>query len=367
MIPVRLSRIQSLILLVLTLLVLCAGTLFFQTYIFLHTPSQTEGTDVTITIKPGQNFTQVAALLEARGVIRDQRTFKVLGRFNKQVGSIQAGEFRLNTSWLPRRVLQELTHGQSILHSLTIPEGLTWWQIADHIEQAGLGSAQRFRAVIHDPAFLKKWNIPASSAEGYLFPDTYLFPKPRTGMTGTGMTGTDTAGTDTAETGKSGTDTTRTCADTMVRTFRKITADLLPETTSPADIRRILTLASLVEKETARPEERARIAGVYANRLRRSMRLQCDPTIIYGIGPDFNGNLTRKDIRNTTNIYNTYAHAGLPPGPICSPGRAAIHAALHPEKHTFLYFVARGDGSHVFSKTLREHNRAVRRYQLHGQ
>ncbi|MDD2219800.1 MAG: endolytic transglycosylase MltG [Desulfoplanes sp.] len=341
MIRIRLSRIQGLVLLLISGLLLLAGILFFQAHQFLHTPPQSPGTDVIIQIEKGQSFGRVAALLESKQIITNRLKFKLLGRFEKQVSSIQAGEFRLNTGWLPRQVLKELTQGQSVLHSLTIPEGLTWWQIAERIEQAGLGTAARFKAVIHDPAFLTAWNIPAASAEGYLFPETYRFSR-------------------------SGTDPAEACAQAMIQAFHNETADLLPPKMPPSEIRRILILASLVEKETGMPAERARIAGVYVNRLARSMRLQCDPTIIYGIGPDFNGNLTRKDILNRSNIYNTYAHEGLPPGPICSPGREAILAALHPEKHTFLYFVARGDGGHVFSKTLDKHNRAVQRYQLHS-
>jgi UPF0755 protein len=129
-------------------------------------------------------------------------------------------------------------------------------------------------------------------------------------------------------------------------------------------IRDKVTLASLVEKETGVAEERHRIAGVFVNRLKRGMRLQCDPTVIYGIGPEFDGNLKRKHLNNPANKYNTYRHGGLPPGPICSPGLDSIKAALNPEEHDFLYFVSRGDGTHKFSKTLAEHNRAVRRFQL---
>jgi UPF0755 protein len=340
MIRTRISRIQCILLLFVSGLLLLAGILFFHVHQFLHTPPQTPGTDIIIHIEKGQSFARVASLLESKGVISSQLKFKLLGRFENQVGSIQAGEFRLNTGWLPRQVLWELTRGQSVLYSLTIPEGLTWWQIAERIEQAGLGTAAHFKEVIHDPAFLAAWNIPASSAEGYLFPETYRFPK-------------------------SNTDHTEIIAQAMLRAFRNETSNLLSPISSPSEIQHILTLASLVEKETGKAEERARIAGVYANRLARSMRLQCDPTIIYGIGPEFNGNLTKKDILNRSNRYNTYVHPGLPPGPICSPGRAAIQAALYPEKHNFLYFVARGDGGHVFSRTLSEHNRAVRRYQLH--
>ena len=248
-------------------------------------------------------------------------------------------------------VLGELGRTRDVLFPLTVPEGLTWWQTADTVQASGRGTREGFSKIVRDRDFLAQWNIPGDSAEGYLFPETYLFPKTAISRE------TDTDKPSEAE-------HDRRIAERLIAMFREKTTNLFPPDMSPKAVRDLLTLASLVEKETSRDDERARIAGVYANRLRKNMRLQCDPTIIYGIGPDFDGNLKRTHLRDRSNPYNTYMHAGLPPGPICSPGRASIEAALHPESHTFLYFVARGDGSHVFSKTLKEHNRYVRKYQL---
>ena len=175
---------------------------------------------------------------------------------------------------------------------------------------------------------------------GYLWPDTYLLPRP----------------------------TTNDPRPVILAMLAQFKAQAGPEfqragLTDPALIHDVVTLASLIEKESARPEERATIAGVFANRLDRGMLLQCDPTIIYGLAQAFDGNLTRNHLRDSDNPYNSYRHSGLPPGPICSPGLEAIRAALNPEEHDLLFFVAKGNGSHHFSRTLEEHNRAVNRYQ----
>jgi UPF0755 protein len=154
-------------------------------------------------------------------------------------------------------------------------------------------------------------------------------------------------------------------AEVMLKEFfrnaRKVWPGGLPDF---EEMQRTVILASLIEKETGDTSERARISGVFHNRLRRGMLIQCDPTIIYGLGPDFDGNLRKSDLTNRENPYNTYVHRGLPPGPICSPGLDSLLAAVHPEQHAYLYFVARGDGSHHFSRTLEEHNQAVRKFQL---
>ena len=214
------------------------------------------------------------------------------------------------------------------------------------ITRDGLVAAMReadFDAVIHDSEFLRHWGIPFESAEGFLYPDTYFMPQPRA---------MDPAAA-------------RAAAGRMVDTFWRKADALWPEgRPDPATLRRVVTLASIVEKETAVPAERSRVAGVYANRLKKNMLLQADPTVIYGLGPDFRGPLLTKHLQDGGNAYNTYRLAGLPPGPICSPGLAALRAALSPEVHNYLYFVANGkDGGHVFSTTLSQHNRAVRDYR----
>ena len=226
---------------------------------------------------------------------------------------------------------------------MTVREGLTWWQTADVLEQAGLVRADDFRDVIHDPAFLRHYGIPFESAEGFLMPDTYLLKKPDA--------------PDRAQ--------ARAVAGRMVDTFWRKAAPLWPDGGKPgtAALRRWVILASIVERETAVRAERPRVAGVYANRLERGMPLQADPTVIYGLGRYFDGNLRRKHLDDASNTYNTYQRPGLPPGPICSFGMTALAAAMTPERHAFLYFVAKTDGGeHTFSKTLGEHNRAVRQY-----
>lgn len=339
--PGRLSPFQRLILVILGALLVAAGILLYQVHHFLHTAPEDPGKEVVVRIPQGMSFSAIASLLQTRGVIKDQKPFVLLGRFMNKAGSVRAGEFTLHTGWTPMQVLEELGRGKEVLHALTIPEGLTWWQTADLVQASGLGTRQGFARIIRDREFLARWHIPGDTAEGYLFPETYFFPKGPPAQQD------------------------QMIANHLLAMFREKTRQLFPPSMSPETIRDILTLASLVEKETSRDDERARIAGVYANRLKKNMRLQCDPTIIYGIGPDFDGNLTRRHLRDGSNPYNTYKHPGLPPGPICSPGLASIKAALHPESHSYLYFVAKGDGSHAFSKTLQEHNRYVRTYQLH--
>jgi UPF0755 protein len=345
----HLSLVQRLVLILLGAMILVAAVLCTQVYHFLHTPPADPGQPVIVRIESGLSFSAIASLLESRGVITNQQKFSLLGRFMGKTGSIRAGEFTLNTGWTPMEVLDELGRGRDILHPLTIPEGLTWWQTAQSIQDSGLGSRDGFARIVRDPDFLAHWDIPGDSAEGYLFPETYLFPQVHSGQSSSTTKPTRQD---------------RQIADRLIAMFWERTSDLFPASMSHQDIRDMITLASLVEKETSKDTERARIAGVYVNRLKKNMRLQCDPTIIYGIGPDFDGNLTRRHLRDRSNPYNTYVHPGLPPGPICSPGRASIHAALNPESHAYLYFVSKGDGSHVFSKTLEEHNRYVRKYQL---
>jgi len=296
------------------------------------------GREVLVRIAPGESFSRVKSKLIQKNLLHSPRIFSLWAKVTGKTTRVQAGEFRLNSSWSQKRILDKLTSGQEALHELRILEGLAWWETAEIAEKAGFCTARSFSRLATNSTFLKKLNIPAPTAEGFLFPDTYLLPKRK---------------------GKNAARIIKTLTDR----FWEASGDLWGNMDFPA-IRDKVTLASLVEKETGVAEERRRIAGVFANRLEKGMRLQCDPTVIYGLGPEFDGNLKRKDLNNPANPYNTYRHAGLPPGPICSPGLNSIKAALNPEEHDFLYFVSRGDGTHEFSKTLAEHNRAVRRFQL---
>lgn len=335
-----LKALTGLALLGILAIVAVGGWLGWQAWKFLETPPETPGREVVLDIEPGQTFVQVAAELERRGVITDQRKFLLLGRWRKATGLVRAGEFALNTGMTPDEVLRTLTTGTEMLHKLVVREGLTWWETARLVEQTGLGSEESFEAAVRDPELLARFSIPADSAEGYLFPETYMLAKPKGGDA-------------------------KAVVEIMLQHFQtaagKVWPSGLPE---PAKLHELVILASLVEKETGAPQERARIAGVYANRMERGMRLQCDPTIIYGLGDEFDGNLTKAHLLDASNPYNTYRINGLPPGPIASPGLESLKAAAAPEQHSYLYFVSKKDGTHYFSKTLVEHNEAVRRYQL---
>lgn len=328
----------------LTLLLLAlACYLAWDGWQFLHSSPETPGKDVVVEIEPGSTLRAVAVHLQDKGVVGDALKFQILARVQQKEQKLQAGRFLVSTGWTPQTVLDRIVSGQALLFKVTIPEGLPWWEVGRIFEQAGMCTAEDFKTVIHDPEFLLHYGIPFDSAEGFLYPDTYLLPQPR------------------AMDEKAA----RSVAGRMVDTFWRRTADLWPDGRPEAkSLRRAVTLASIVEKETGLPGERGRVAGVYANRLAKNMLLQADPTVIYGLGPEFSGPLLRVHLENEKNPYNTYRTVGLPPGPICSPGSAALKAALEPEAHHYYYFVATGrDRSHVFSPTLEQHNRAVRDYR----
>lgn len=341
------ARKRTALLIIATLVVLAAigvgGRHYYKQWQheqFLTVPPETPGRELSFRVEPGQIFTTIAANLKQVGLITDTRRFVRLAVSQGQDSAIRAGEFLLNTGWTPGQILHELTTSAGIMKRVSVREGLTWWQTADLIQEAGLGTRDRFEQAVTDPDLLAAYSIEARDAEGYLFPETYLLTPPRT-------------------------DQSRYIAETMLKEFFRNAEKVWPNGL-PAwkELHRTVIIASLVEKETGDPSERARISGVFHNRLHKRMLIQADPTIIYGLGPSFDGNIRKSDILDKTNPYNTYVHRGLPPGPICSPGLDALMAAAHPEKHDYLYFVAMGDGSHYFSKTLAEHNTAVRKYQL---
>ena len=332
--------------LALLVLLLCLGAGFFgwkEVQTFLHTTPEIPGQSVVVDIEPGMTLAQVASKLEKEKIVTDARKFQLLARWEDKGRSLQAGQFLLNTGWTPEQVLDMLTSGKSLLYKLTLREGLPWWQVADILEEQGFCKAVDFTSVIHDPRFLAHWGIPFDSAEGFLYPETYLIPRPR----------------------ELNVEAARTMANRLVGMFWQQVDKLWPEgRPASAELKRLVTLASIVEKETSVPEERARVAGVYSNRLRIGMLLQADPTVIYGMGREFSGRLLFKHLEDEKNLYNTYRHKGLPPGPICSFGADALKAAKSPEEHKFLYFVATGKGrEHKFSKSLKEHNIAVQEYR----
>lgn len=319
------------------------GYLWYENYKwekFLATAPDNPGHEITVRVKPGSTFLQVRKTLAQNGLITSPEFFLRLAREKQLTAKVRAGEFVLNTGWKPEKILDQLTGTSGVLIRLSVREGLAWWQVGQLVQKAGLGSFQSFEQAVFNSTLLKQYHIPAKNAEGYLFPETYLLTRPLH-------------------------DNAQNAVRAMLAQFEKQVKILWPgNPPKPEELNRVITLASLVEKETGDTTERDRIAGVFGNRLEKRMLLQADPTTIYGLGPDFDGNLRKSHLQDKSNPYNTYRHLGLPPGPICSPGLSAIRAAMTPEKHKYLYFVAKGDGSHYFSKNLKEHNKAVAKYQL---
>ncbi len=298
-----------------------------------------EGGNPHVLIPPKTSLAGIEKILAENGVIPPGRGFYCLARISRLSQRLQAGEYLFSPGQTPYQILSTLAAGATVRWSVTIPEGASIYQLADILAQGGWGERDLFLKLMRDPEILARYGVRAASLEGYLFPDTYQLVRGQNPQEIIGL---------------------------MVERGRKVRQELGDFNESPMGLspHQVLTLASIVEKETAAPEERPLIAQVFLNRLRQNMRLQTDPTVIYGLG-DFNGNLTRKDLE-TPSPYNTYLVNGLPPGPIANPGRAAIAAVLHPATESYLYFVSKNDGTHYFSRDLAEHNRAVCKYQKRG-
>ncbi len=313
-----------------------AGTALYL-YRYAITPAQTSEASAVVWIKPSQGFSETVAQLQKAGLVQHPKRFRWLARLRGDDRRIRAGEYLVRTSMPPRAILDALVRGETLLHRVVVPEGCTVFEIGKILERARLMSQQAFLQAALDPRLTQALGLD-HTLEGYLFPETYQFPK--------GVTAEEVI-------------------NKMVAHFRSVFTPAWTERAHAMGLttHQVVTLSSIVEKETARPEERPLIAAVFLNRLKRGMRLESDPTVIYGI-KDFDGNLTRKDLETMT-PYNTYQINGLPPGPIANPGRASIEAVLYPSEGSHLYFVSKNDGSHHFSSTLREHNQMVRRYQLH--
>jgi len=291
------------------------------------------------TVARGASLAHVARELRSAGLIRDARAFGWLARWRGQAEALRAGEYRLSAALPAGEILERLVVGRVATYEVVVPEGFTMAQIGERLAAQGLVEEVEFAAAVRDPEFIASLGFGSDSLEGYLYPETYQLPR------GLGAAAV---------------------ARLLVKHFQRAWESLEPlAQTRDLDQHAAVTLASIVEKETGVAQERPLIASVFANRLARGMRLESDPTVIYGLA-GFDGNLRRRDLDDPDNPYNTYRHPGLPPGPISNPGRAALHAVLAPAQSDYLYFVSRNDGSHVFSRTYREHVNAVNRYQRGG-
>jgi UPF0755 protein len=273
------------------------------------------------------------------GVVSDRAALRYALWMTGEGRRLQAGEYRFDRPMRPIEVVQKLARGDVFVQPITFPEGLTIREMAALYEKSGFGTAAAFIRAAGRADLVAHLDPQARDLEGYLFPDTYTLPRSAT---------------------------VERLIELMVERFEKAFDDTLRAEVAARglDMRRVVTLASLIEKETAKAEERPLVAAVYANRLKIGMGLQCDPTVIYALqrAGRFTGNLRREDLLFDS-PYNTYRYAGLPPGPIASPGRASIEAAIRPADVPYIYFVSRNDGSHAFAATLAEHNANVEKWQ----
>jgi UPF0755 protein len=283
----------------------------------------------------GSSSRSIAAQLQSAGVVRSRIAFQLL-HYALPKRRLKAGEYRFERAASGLEVFDRIARGDVLVHTVVVPEGYNMFEIAAAIEASGLGKKEDFLAVaIHDTALVRALDPQARSLEGYLFPDTYQFSRIMT---------------------------MRDMAAAMVRRFQKESQAL----GLGQDTHRLVTLASIVEKETAAPDERPEVASVYANRLAKNMALAADPTVVYAamLKGDYRGAIYQSDLQSDS-PYNTYKFAGLPPGPIANPGAASLRAAMQPARTDYLFFVAAGDGSgrHHFSATFQQHERNVIAYR----
>jgi len=296
-------------------------------------PTGPKGQERFLMLRPGSSARHIARELKNAGVIRSDHAF-LLWHYWRGLPALKAGEYKFDHPADAREVYRRIVAGDIYVHTVVIPEGYNLFDIADAIQAAGLGSREEFLNISRsDVALIADLDPQAPSLEGYLFPDTYEFTR---------------------------TQTLHDMAAAMVKRFRQESR----EVGLTADFHRVVTMASIVEKETAVPTERPLVASVFYNRLRRNIVLATDPSVIYAalLAGRYNGVIHQSDLQYES-AYNTYKHAGLPPGPICNPGRDALQAAMQPAPSDFLYFVSDNNGHHRFARTMEEHSRNVAAYR----
>lgn len=333
----NLKKLGVAILIILLFFSIGVAGVYLNIVTYAQKPPNTEPVEQTVVVQSGQGFKALSTLLYRNGMILHPVKFRLFARIKGYDKRIKAGEYMISSAMTPEKILETMVDGKVYLHRLTIPEGYNLKQIAQAVETAGFASEADFLKAATDPDLVRAKGIDAQTFEGYLFPDTYYFPR---GVTPENI------------------------ISTMVKRFWSVFKPEWEEQTKTLGftVHQVITLASIIEKETAVSAERPIISSVFHNRLKRHMRLESDPTVIYGMG-NYNGNITRKDLERPT-PYNTYTMKGLPPGPISNTGAKAIEAALYPADTKFLYFVSRNDQTHHFSTNFKDHNRAVRKFQL---
>lgn len=324
--------------LLLILLVVAAGGVW--AYMNIGRPYKAyQSTEQFVEIPVGRGPASIGTTLADAGVVSSSEAFRLAVWLRGSGRRLQAGEYRFDRPMTAAEVVDKLAKGEVHVRAVTFREGLTVREMAVVFESSGFGSAADFIAASRNASLINDLDPEARDLEGYLFPDTYTLPRSATAVQ---------------------------LIERMVNRFQKAATPELRQaaTARGLSLRELVTLASLVEKETAKPDERPVVSGVYTNRLRIGMGLQCDPTVIYALmlAGRYDGNIRKGDLQ-IDSPYNTYRYAGLPPGPIAAPGEASLHAAANPADVPYFYFVSRNDGSHVFSTTLDEHNRAVNEFQ----
>ena len=331
--PAKRSRFETWAVLALFAL----GLALTHLYIILYTPAARDGYHPRIINVPrGAIFRLIAEDLRSEGIIRDTDRFLFAARLMGAYKKTKAGEYELSPSMAPVEIIRMFMEGKVKGYKITVPEGYSVREIAYALGAAGLADPEEFLSMAKDPGFTEDMGFDGASLEGYLFPDTYQFKK--------GMSAED-------------------IILKMIERFNSVyymEFDRLAKNKG-ITMKEAITLASIIEKETGAPEERPIISAVFHNRLKKGIRLQSDPTVIYALNV-FDGKITKKHLL-TKNPYNTYVNYGLPPGPIANPGRDAIKAALEPANEDYIYFVSKNDGTHQFSRSLQEHNEAVNMYQ----
>jgi UPF0755 protein len=329
---------ETVIHLIIIVSIILASLLFVrEVYQYADRPADANAKEKILIILPGQNITQISTNLHEIGVITSPIKFKILSRLMRLDKKLKPGEYAVSASMSPNTILDKILNGRTILYRVTVPEGYNLSQISTVIAKSNLRIYNEFYQSASDPVLTRQLGVDADTFEGYLFPDTYFFSK--------GVT-------------------SRKIIQTMLGRFQSVFTKEWKNQAKKLgfSIHQIVTLASIIEKETGMPDERPVISSVFHNRLKKGMQLESDPTVIYSIN-DFDGNITREHLNEQT-PYNTYKISGLPPGPIANPGKEALKAALFPVDTPYLYFVSKRDKTHKFSTNVEEHNRAVKKYQI---
>ena len=318
-----------------------ALTVSFFAFQFLNSGVSGDTTEILFDVPPGKNMTQIANDLQQMGLIRNGSLFLLYSRFKRMNSRLKVGEYSLSKNLTPDQILAALISGKSVTRNLTIAEGLSIFDIAGIFEQSGLGSRKEFLELVRNKEFIKSLlNEDLESLEGYLFPETYKITK---------------------------FETMKNILAQMVRQFQVVWAryDVLAKQKKWTR-NQVITFASIIEKETGAGFERPLVSSVFHNRLVKKMKLQTDPTVLYGLAiqkGEMPNNISKIDLQTPTR-YNSYTNYGLPPTPISNPGEDAIKAAFQPATTNYLFFVSKNDGTHVFSETYANHNVAVKNFQV---